>query len=177
MLALARAAILGALMGEPLVRQRHQPSCLSLCHGVFVTLHVHGRLRGCIGVVEARDPLGESIVDCAQGAAFRDTRFLPLQAHEVPGLRIEISALSIIAAIRPDQIEIGKHGLIVATENHRGLLLPQVAIENRLSREQFLEETCRKAGLPRDAWRHPQTQIYGFTCEVFSEDLLAEIPG
>jgi uncharacterized protein (TIGR00296 family) len=71
--------------------------------------------------------------------------------------------------IASDAIEIGRHGLFVRLQAQRGLLLPQVAIEHRLTREQFLEETCRKAGLPRDAWRDPEARLFGFTCEVFSE--------
>jgi AmmeMemoRadiSam system protein A len=170
MLALARAAIVSALEDKPLSRAASEPSCFSLSQGVFVTLEMHGKLRGCIGVIEPREPLRESIIHCARSAAFNDPRFPPLQREEVPGLEIEISALSELFPIALQQIEIGKHGLLVATENHRGLLLPQVATEHKLSREEFLEETCHKASLPREAWRAPQTKIYAFTCEIFRED-------
>jgi AmmeMemoRadiSam system protein A len=169
MLALAREAILSALQGRPLARVATEPRCFSLCHGVFVTLEVAGRLRGCIGVVEARDPLREAILHCAQGAAFRDPRFSPLRPEEVSGLQIEISVLSRVSPIRPEEIEIGKHGLVIASAGNRGLLLPQVAAEQHLSREQFLEETCRKAGLPRDAWHQAETSVSAFTCEIFQE--------
>jgi AmmeMemoRadiSam system protein A len=169
MLALARAAIVSALENKPLTRAASEPPCLSLTQGVFVTLEVFGKLRGCIGVIEPREPLRESIIHCAQSAAFNDPRFSPLQREEVSGLEIEISVLSELFPISLQQIQIGKHGLVVATENHRGLLLPQVATEHKLSREEFLEETCHKAGLPRDAWRAPQTKIYAFTCEIFRE--------
>jgi AmmeMemoRadiSam system protein A len=169
MLALARAAIVSALENKPLTRAASEPSCLSLTQGVFVTLEVFGKLRGCIGVIEPREPLRESIIHCAQSAAFNDPRFSPLQREEVSGLEIEISVLSELFPISLQQIQIGKHGLVVATENHRGLLLPQVATEHKLSREEFLEETCHKAGLPRDAWRAPQSKIYAFTCEIFGE--------
>jgi AmmeMemoRadiSam system protein A len=175
MLALARAAILSTLEGKPLNRGRSEPSCFSLRQGVFVTLDVHGKLRGCIGVIEAQDPLRDSIAHCAQSAAFRDPRFPPLRPEEVPGLQIEISVLSALSAIAADKIEIGKHGLVIATPERRGLLLPQVATEHHLSREEFLAETCRKAGLPSNAWREPQTSIYAFTCEVFREDSEAAI--
>jgi AmmeMemoRadiSam system protein A len=170
MLALARAAIVSAFDHKPLSRTASEPSCFSLSQGVFVTLEVHGKLRGCIGVIEPREPLRESIVHCAQSAAFHDPRFPSLRAEELSGLVIEISVLSELFPIALQQIQIGKHGLLVATENQRGLLLPQVATEHRLSREEFLEETCHKAGLPRDAWRAPQTKIYAFTCEIFRED-------
>jgi AmmeMemoRadiSam system protein A len=169
-LALARAAIVSALEDKPLRRTASEPSCFSLSQGVFVTLEVYGKLRGCIGVIEPRELLRESIVHCAQSAAFHDLRFPSLRAEELSDLAIEISVLSELFPIALQQIQIGKHGLLVATENHRGLLLPQVATEHKLSREEFLEETCHKAGLPRAAWRAPQTQIYAFTCEIFSED-------
>jgi AmmeMemoRadiSam system protein A len=170
MLALARDAIVTALEAKSLRHMGTERVCFSLRRGVFVTLEVCEKLRGCIGVIEAYDPLRESIVHCAQSAAFRDPRFPPLQAGELHGLRIEISVLSGLFPINRDDVEIGKHGLVVAAGNNRGLLLPQVATENNLSREEFLEETCRKAGLPRDAWRDPGTHIFAFTCEAFRED-------
>jgi AmmeMemoRadiSam system protein A len=138
--------------------------------GLFVTIHAHGRLRGCIGVVEAFEPLGESIVRCAASAALRDPRFSPVRAEELGDLKIEVSLLSALEPILPENIEIGRHGLLVAQGAKRGLLLPQVAVEHKLGREPFLEETCRKAGLPARAWQEPETQIFGFCCEVFSED-------
>jgi AmmeMemoRadiSam system protein A len=169
MLALARAAIVSALEGKPMNPAIPERPSMSLRQGVFVTLEVHGKLRGCIGVVEPHDELRESIVHCARSAAFRDPRFPPLRFEELDGLRIEISILSSLFVIGPKEIEIGKHGLVIATEDKRGLLLPQVATEHHLSREEFLEETCHKAGLPRDAWRKPNTSIHAFTCEVFHE--------
>lgn len=137
--------------------------------GVFVTLHVRKRLQGCIGVIEAHEPLGEAIVRCASSAALEDPRFAPLKTEQLGELSIEISLLSPMEPISPESIEIGHHGLFIRLRAQRGLLLPQVAVEHRLTREQFLEETCRKAGLPRDAWRDPEARLFGFTCEVFSE--------
>jgi len=137
--------------------------------GVFVTLHVRGKLRGCIGVIEAHESLRASVAHCAEGAALHDPRFSPLRIEELPALEIEISLLSPPAPIRSEEIEIGRHGLIVAKDRHRGLLLPQVAVEHSLDRDTFLAETCRKAGLPRDAWKSGSLQILGFTCEVFSD--------
>jgi AmmeMemoRadiSam system protein A len=136
--------------------------------GVFVTLRNNGRLRGCIGVVEAETPLGDSVARCAAGAALQDPRFAPMRVADLNQLQIEISLLSQPAPIDINAIEIGRHGLIVVSGGRRGLLLPQVAAEHRLDREQFLSETCRKAHLLRDAWRDARTQILGFTCEVFS---------
>jgi uncharacterized protein len=144
------------------------PAFARMC-GVFVTLHVQGKLRGCIGVIEAEEPLGASISHCAASAALHDPRFAPVRAEELPHLQIEISLLSTPATIRPEEIEIGRHGLLIVKDRHRGLLLPQVAVEHSLDREEFLAETCRKAGLPRDAWKSEPLQIFGFTCEVFSD--------
>jgi AmmeMemoRadiSam system protein A len=169
MLALARAAIVSALEGKPVCQSPVQSAACFQRQGVFVTLEVYGKLRGCIGVVEPREPLWESIVHCAQSAAFSDPRFSPLRPGELHGLEIEISVLSELTYIVPGAIQIGKHGLLVAREDRRGLLLPQVAMEHHLSSEDFLSETCHKAGLPRDAWRDPRTEIYGFTCQIFRE--------
>lgn len=131
-----------------------------------MTLHVRGKLRGCIGVIDGREPLGESIVRCTASAALQDPRFTQMQPEEVTDSEIEVSLLSPIQRILPEQIEVGKHGLVVEQGMRRGLLLPQVAVEHRLDRERFLEETCHKAGLARDAWKNPETAIYGFTCEI-----------
>jgi uncharacterized protein len=169
LLALARAAITSALENRIIERAKAERP-FSLHRGVFVTIDVDGKLRGCIGVIEPREPLGEGLIHCAQSAAFHDPRFPALLREELSGLQIEISVLSELFPIALHQIQIGKHGLLIATESHRGLLLPQVATENRLSRVEFLEETCHKAGLPRDAWRAPQTKIYAFTCEIFREE-------
>jgi uncharacterized protein len=137
--------------------------------GVFVTLRIHGHLRGCIGVVEADTPLGDSVARCAAGAALQDPRFAPLRVADLAHLQIEVSLLSQPEPIDINAIEIGRHGLIVSSGDRRGLLLPQVAVEHHLDREQFLSETCRKAHLLRDAWRDARTRILGFTCDVFSD--------
>ncbi|HTZ48205.1 MAG TPA: AmmeMemoRadiSam system protein A [Verrucomicrobiae bacterium] len=137
--------------------------------GVFVTLTVGGKLRGCIGVIEGKAVLGESIVQCATESALEDPRFSPMQPEELPRLEIEVSLLSPLERIKAEQVEIGKHGLLVEQGYRRGLLLPQVAVEHHFDREQFLRETCYKAGLPTDAWKIPETRIYGFSCEIVTE--------
>lgn len=137
--------------------------------GVFVTLHVRGRLGGCVGVIEPHEPLGEAIVRCAVSAALQDPRFSPMRPEDLPHLHIEISLLSAPIPIRHEDIEIGRHGLLVSRGQQRGLLLPQVAVEHHLTPEQFISETCRKAQLPSDAWRWPDVELQGFTCEVVSE--------
>lgn len=137
--------------------------------GVFVTLHVNGELRGCIGTTEGDEALGDAVVRCAASAALHDPRFAAVREEELERLRIEISVLSPVTAIGVEEIEIGKHGLVISDGGHRGLLLPQVAAEHGLSVEQFLGETCRKAGLAREAWRLRETRIEAFTCDVFEE--------
>ena len=174
MLALARSTIVGALRNSPARIPGPEPACFSIRRGLFVTVHVAGKLRGCIGVIEGRETVRESIIHCAESAAFHDPRFPSLRATEMEELQIENSILSELAPISPESIEIGKHGLFVDSGSHRGLLLPQVAVEHGLSSEQFLQETCRKAGLPRDAWRRAETKLFGFSCEIFHEDGPAE---
>jgi len=168
-LELARQAVVeavchGRLLAEIPMTELFEQQC-----GVFVTLHVAKRLRGCIGVIEAREPLGKAIVHCATSAALEDPRFNPMRSEEIEDMDVEVSLLSPLQRIRPEEIEIGKHGLLVEQGFQRGLLLPQVATEYGLDRDQFLRETCHKAGLPGEAWKAPDTRIYGFTCEIMGE--------
>lgn len=174
LLELARLSIADAVSLQKLSAAIPRSGAFAEKRAVFVTLHVRGRLRGCIGAVEAYEPLGEAVARCAASAALHDLRFSPLRSEEICDLQIELSLLSALEPILPEQIEIGKHGLLISRGSNRGLLLPQVAIEHKFGREQFLEETCRKAGLPADAWRGPGVQILGFVCEVFSEGDTAE---
>lgn len=173
-LQLARSAVLDAVIQRKLPDTLPREGIFAECCGVFVTLHVRNRLQGCIGVIEPKEPLGEAIVRCAASAALEDPRFAPLEASQLSELRIEVSLLSPMEPIAPESIEIGRHGLFVRLHTQCGLLLPQVAVEHRLTREQFLEETCRKAGLPRDAWRDPEAHLLGFTCELLSENVHPE---
>lgn len=169
LLRLARDSVVEAVCRGDLPRYLRNDGIFGERCGVFVTLHVLRLLRGCIGVVEADEPLGSSIVRCAATAALHDPRFNAIRQEEIPDLQIELSLLSAPLAIRPEQIEIGRHGLLVSNGRHRGLLLPQVATEHSLTAEQFLAETCRKAELATDAWRNLDTKLFAFTCEVFSE--------
>ena len=137
--------------------------------GLFVSLHTGRKLRGCIGILDAHATLGENLVRCAADAALHDPRFPRMRPEEVDGLDIEVSFLSAMEPIRPEAVEIGRHGLLVEHGLRRGLLLPQVATEHRLSREQFLAETCIKAGLLREAWKDPETRLYGFECVIIAE--------
>jgi AmmeMemoRadiSam system protein A len=176
LLRLARQAVVEAVSRGRLPEQIPNEAVFAERRGIFVTLHVRHRLRGCIGVIEAEEPLGESIVRCAASAAMQDSRFAPVRGEELPDLQIEISLLSPPVPIRPEQIEIGRHGLLVSRGKQRGLLLPQVATQHRLAPEQFLRETCHKAQLPRDAWREADTKVFGFTCEVFSDEGIPAAP-
>jgi AmmeMemoRadiSam system protein A len=137
----------------------------------FVTLHVGGALRGCIGTLERRRSLWRVVADMAAAAATRDPRFAPIDAADMAELTVEISVLSPDTVIhRPEEIVIGRHGLDVRRGGARGLLLPQVAVEHGLDRETFLAETCRKAGLPATAWDDAETEIRVFEAEVFSDE-------
>jgi AmmeMemoRadiSam system protein A len=137
--------------------------------GAFVTLHVGSELRGCIGRVDADTPLYLAVEQLAVSAATRDPRFEPLRAEDLPETRIEISILSPVRTGKADDVEIGKHGLVITRGVRRGLLLPQVAVEHGLSRERFLDETCAKAGLPPGAWKEAGTILQLFTADVFRE--------
>jgi AmmeMemoRadiSam system protein A len=168
-LELARKAIVEAVSRRKLPKEVPREGIFSECCGIFVTLHVRGRLQGCIGMAEPSESLGEAVVRCAASAALEDPRFAPLKETQLADLAVEVSLLSPLEPISPEAIEIGRHGLLIVNHAQRGLLLPQVALEHQLTREQFLEETCRKAGLPREAWKSEETRIFGFTCKVFSE--------
>ena len=145
------------------------PLLLTKC-GAFVSLHIDGNLRGCIGYITAYKPLIETVREMACSAAFSDPRFTPLEAEEVPVTEIEISVLSPFEKISDiKRIEVGRHGLLVRKEPYSGLLLPQVATEYRWDREEFLSHTCQKAGLPANAWKKGGLEIEIFSAEVFCE--------
>lgn len=138
--------------------------------GVFVTLNKKGNLRGCIGLLSTMKPLHESIQEVAQAAAFQDPRFQPVTRDELPEIDIEISIITPIRRVKNiKKIKVGRHGLLVRYGDAQGLLLPQVAVKNAWSRRTFLEHTCVKAGLPRDAWQHPETEIMTFSAHIFTE--------
>ena len=136
--------------------------------GAFTTLHLNGKLRGCIGYVLPSHSLYRTVAETARAAAFDDPRFAPLTADEALGVEIEISVLSPLRPIDPEDVLVGKHGLVISRGNRRGLLLPQVPAEWGWDRETFLAQTCKKAGLPEDAWRCG-AEIQGFTAEVFGD--------
>ncbi|WP_272701060.1 AmmeMemoRadiSam system protein A [Desulfovibrio sp. Fe33] len=136
--------------------------------GAFVTLKLHGSLRGCIGNVYGAGELYRTVWDMALSAAFRDPRFPPLTEGEFHAMEYEISILGPIEPCPdPALVEVGRHGLIMRRGGRSGLLLPQVPVEWDWDRETFLSQTCAKAGLPRDAWQEADTEIYWFEAEVF----------
>ena len=147
---------------------REAPAHLAEPRGVFTTLYWHDKLRGCVGYPLAIMPLYRAVMETAQSAAFDDPRFHPLSREETADLKISLSVLSPMTPISPEQVEVGRHGLLISDGARRGLLLPQVPVEHGWGRITFLDQTCKKAGLPLDAWRHA-AKIEAFTAEVFGE--------
>jgi uncharacterized protein len=137
--------------------------------GAFSTLHLHGRLRGCIGYVFPGQPLYQTVAETAKAAAFDDPRFEPLTLPEALAVKIEISVLSLLRRAAGEEVVVGKHGLVVTQGSRRGLLLPQVPVEWEWDRETFLTQTCLKAGLDPDVWRRG-AGLQTFTAEVFGEE-------
>jgi AmmeMemoRadiSam system protein A len=138
--------------------------------GLFVSLHRDGKLRGCIGTLSPTGDLTQVVSEFALRAAFEDPRFPPLEAGELPACTLEISVLTAPRQIQaPEEIDIGRDGLILEAGGRRGLLLPQVATEFGFDADRFLGEVSAKAGLPRDAWRRPDASVWAFQADVFSE--------
>lgn len=175
LLSLARAQVEASVRGLP---PPHPPDPLLAPRlfekqGGFVTLHRHGSLRGCIGYITAVSPLYRTVMDAAEASSLRDPRFPPVSEAELRDLSIEVSVLWSPVVVDRDEIgriEIGKHGIIISQGYYHGLLLPQVAVENRWGPHAFIEQTCRKAGLPKDAWKDNMTQIEIFRADVFGEE-------
>jgi AmmeMemoRadiSam system protein B/AmmeMemoRadiSam system protein A len=143
---------------------------LEEARGAFVTLKEHGELRGCIGYITPMKSLAETVRDVASYAALEDSRFTPVTAQELPLLEYEISVMSPLRRVLDiKEIKVGKHGLIMKQGDIEGVLLPQVPVEEHWSRDTFIEETCLKAGLPRQAWKDDDTDIFMFTALVFGE--------
>jgi uncharacterized protein len=193
LLRIAHEAIVSVLDRQPFP-ETPLPAGLSEPRGVFTTLYLnlnltpgddlqsddllngqgdHHResrreLRGCVGYAVPVAPLHRAVAETARAAAFQDSRFLPVTKDEASRLEVSLSVLSRLFTVHPGSVDVGRHGLVISDGARRGLLLPQVPIENGWDRETFLEQTCRKAGLPLDAWRKNAT-IEAFTAEVFSD--------
>jgi len=167
LLRLAHQSVRSAVTGQTLQAPESTPH-LREPRGAFTTLHEDGLLRGCVGFVFAVEPLERAIRKTARMAALEDTRFSPVVESELERLQLEISVLSPMVEIAPQDVLVGLHGLMVTWKNQRGLLLPQVAQEQQWDRETFLQQTCHKAGLSPDAWKHG-IKLEAFTAEVFGE--------
>ncbi|MBV6513123.1 MAG: hypothetical protein FMNOHCHN_02649 [Ignavibacteriaceae bacterium] len=153
----------------PSVQYKNYPALMNH-NGAFVTLYLDNHLRGCIGYVESDAPIFETVCEAAILAATEDPRFAPLTAEELPQVLIEVSVLSVPKKIKDYvEIEIGKHGLIVDEAGHRGLLLPQVAVEHKMKLDQFLTALCQKAGLPGNYWTRRMMHMMTFEADVFGE--------
>jgi len=141
--------------------------------GAFVTIHIKGDLRGCIGYIEGIKSIPETVKDMAVAAAFSDPRFSSLSSEEYKKIDIEISILTPIEKVNDvNEIVVGRDGLIITRGYNRGLLLPQVPVEQGWDRETFLSHTCHKAGIPADSWRKTDVLIEKFSAQVFSENEL-----
>ncbi len=167
LLQIAHRAILSELAGQTW-QEVQVPAKLRESRGVFTTLYLRGELRGCVGYAMPVAPLYRAVDETARAAAFEDSRFLPVTRAEAPFLQISLSVLSLLFPIQAEQVEVGRHGLVVSLGFSRGLLLPQVPTEYDWDRKTFLEQTCRKAGLPSDAWRRG-AKLDAFTAEVFGD--------
>ncbi len=154
---------------EPDLELPEPPSArLQEQYGAFVTLKEQGQLRGCIGHILGDKPVWLAVREMAVQAAFHDPRFPPLSKEELDQLEIEISILSPMQQCTdPEQVQPGRHGLLIQKGMHTGLLLPQVASEQGWDRETFLEQTCIKAGLPPNSWQSKKLQLFCFEAEVF----------
>ena len=171
LLEIAKLSIIEAVTGKRqffpnVTEEKLKENC-----GAFVTIKENNELRGCIGYIQAVKPLYETVKDVAKSAAVNDYRFNPVAENELDKLELEISVLTPLKKIKDiNEIEVGKHGLVMKQGFNSGLLLPQVATEYNWDKETFLKETCRKAGLPQDAWKDKSTEIYTFSAEVFGEN-------
>ena len=173
LLRLARQSLEAAVSGDRMKEPDVGVGPLRERRGAFVTLNREDRLRGCVGFAQPAKALYKTVMEAAAAAALKDSRFDRVRPEELYGMEVEISALSSSQPVSLEEIQVGVHGLMVRLERAHGLLLPQVAVSANWSPQQFLEETCHKAGLSRDAWQHGAT-IEAFTAEVFRESSLPE---
>lgn len=165
---LARESVESWVRGETLPPVPDHPA-LGALSGVFVSLHREGALRGCLGRLESDLPLGLATQRMAVAAARDDPRFPPLSADELEGLEIEVSVLSQPRRARPEEVEPGRHGVVLRHAGRQGVLLPQVASQYGWSRLELLDAVSRKAGLAQDAWRREESELLVFTAQVIGE--------
>ena len=170
LLKIARSAIISELENKSFPSLSVQSEALERPSGVFVTLRIGEDLRGCIGYIEPLFPLARATQEVAVKAAMEDPRFMSVTIPEMDEIIIEISVLSPLSELQDvENIEIGKHGLVIDAGHRRGLLLPQVATEYHWDRKQFLKQISLKAGLTPDAWKQKGIKLFTFTVEKFDE--------
>lgn len=171
LLAIARQAIIqGVQTGQEYIEPREEKA-LNKRSGCFVTIKQNGQLRGCIGNFQSELPLFKEVAQMAQASAAKDPRFYPLKESDLDNFSLEISVLSPLKKIEDiEEIQIGEHGIYIEKSFYRGVLLPQVAVEHDWDRLTFLKQTCIKAGLPTDAWKAEDAEIYIFSAQVFGEE-------
>lgn len=172
LLQIARESIVAVLEGRRPEPDAHEvDDVLRAPSGSFVTLRFRdGSLRGCVGTIRPVAPLYQAVSTSAVNAAFRDPRFSPLRREELPSVELEISVMGpVVPVADPEEIEVGRDGLIISHGRQAGLLLPQVATEYGWDRQTFLQQTCMKAGLPPDSWHASACRIERFAAEVFCD--------
>lgn len=176
LIGIARENIKTCLEGDTFQKPEDLPEIFNEKLGVFVTLTKNGDLRGCIGYPEPYMPLIDAVLDVSIAAAFEDPRFYPLSHEEFNQIKIEISVLTKPELVEVDtyqdylsKLQVGRDGLIIENAYHRGLLLPQVPIEQNWDLETYLENLCYKAGLDKNGWKDENTKIYSFQALVFNE--------
>ncbi len=171
LLDIARLAIASYIVDKKIPVVKSDEKALNRKCGVFVSLHKEGSLRGCIGAFTSDDPLYKTVAVMAASAAFEDPRFPPVVEDEVKDLDIEISVLTPLKRIDdPKEIEIGRDGIYIVKGSKKGVLLPQVAVDNDFDRNMFLDHTCLKAGLKAGDWREG-AEIYIFEAEIFDDNM------
>jgi AmmeMemoRadiSam system protein A len=170
LLGLARAAVEAAVRHQAAPDGNGAPESLRISTGVFVSVHRDGELRGCVGYVEPRWLIPETVAR-AGTAVVRDGRFDPLRPAELPDVEVEVSVLSRPTPIEAAAVEVGVHGLVLSFAGRSGLLLPQVPVEWAWDAPTFLEQLCRKAGLAEGTWRKPGAELRAFTAQRFSSSL------
>lgn len=171
LLSLARRSLEAAFRDEPPPRLgSDRAEAFGESRAIFVTLEKGGELRGCIGTLSPDGDLARTVPSFARKAAFEDPRFQPLRADELPDIHIEISVLTAPQLVEdPEEITVGRDGLILECRGRRGLLLPQVATDWGFDRAQFLGAVSEKAGLSKEAWRDPDARLWIFQAEAFGE--------
>jgi AmmeMemoRadiSam system protein A len=168
LLKLAHESIIAAVDHRPFAGEPPSAHFAEL-RGAFTTIYYEGNLRGCVGYAIAVTPLFQTVIETARAAALEDFRFPRVSREEAADLEVSLSILSPLQPIRAEEVEVGRHGLVVSLGHRRGLLLPQVPVEHGWNRQTFLEQTCRKAGLPLDAWQLG-AELQAFTAECFGDE-------